>query len=83
MKRILLWLILKLWHVPINYQPPHGIGETEPFLLIGASDPLAPSITEQLADLKLKVRGDYQDYERLMTTAKAMREWAINEVKKQ
>lgn len=80
-----MWKILKLL-IRIfgndHFRSPAELKEGEPYLLIGASDPMAPATAERLAGLKLRVQGKYRDFERLNKLAGTMREWASKNIKK-
>ena len=65
----------KVFHLYGSRQLPEGLRLGEPYLLLGASEPLAPAIVEWAASLKLRMNGDYKEYENLCQLATDMRRW--------
>lgn len=81
MKTLLRFLIRLLTttnsHPPVSMcMVPLELEEGEPYLVLSASDALAPSTIEHLAEMRLKHQQNYGDYQALTALASSMREWS-------
>ena len=55
---------------------PMELREGEPYLVLSASDALAPSAIEHLAQMRWRYQSNYGDYQALTALAGRMRQWS-------
>ncbi len=55
---------------------PLYLKKGEPYFVLSASDALAPSTVDHLAQMRLRYQQDFGEYQALTSLAKEMRQWS-------